>query len=236
VHLRPPLAPPPAEPSKPLHEPLRDPRPDSRTSPNLSIRVDTPRNIFTDNNERNSMTGQVPASCCISASGSSLAAREEGALPLEISSSELSQSTFTDLIDADNRPPTSSSFSSQGRTSRSESHSPVKKVAPVAETNSQNSGSMQFTSQLNNGVASWSSSRSPTKVGSGQEPARGHKRTATGELKPASSVFGAQCPSLVGIRGHSRTMSADSNESRIAEVSTPLRTCSRSVTGNLSTN
>jgi hypothetical protein len=50
----------------------------------------------------------------------------------------------------------------------------------------------------------------------------GHKRTATGDVKPVRSGPRAQIPPANGFSRHARTMSADSTGSRIAEVDSPI--------------
>jgi hypothetical protein len=73
---------------------------------------------------------------------------------------------------------------------------------------------------LNNGhVRSPAASPSKSRIETRPPPSRGHKRSATGEIKMAVYESQSRTRSPNGIKDHSRTTSLDSTGNKIAEVS-----------------
>lgn len=147
--------------------------------------------------------------------------RTDYVLPLKTSArSDLSQSTYADMVDADTTPPTSSSgLSSQDNVLHA--GQPRAQTKPLEPTSmgiyTQRLEQPSLTSAgVNNGVVSKSHANSLSQGGS-EKAAQGQKRTASGEVKQ-SNDGGSGSRDTSGIRGHSRTTSTASNGNRIAEV------------------
>ena len=147
--------------------------------------------------------------------------RDDALYPLQTSSSDLTQSPYMDMIETNFTPSTPSGFGTQDPEVQRQSRSPVKMLASLgAGSHVHYTGSVPLGSHgLSSGFVSRSISGSPPKMGSATELAKAQKRTASGEIKPATSPspLSSRKPTT---RSHSRTMSIDSNGSRIAEVST----------------
>jgi hypothetical protein len=155
------------------------------------------------------------------------AIRADYVLSLKTSSSDLSQSAFTDMIDVDTTPPTSSSgLSSQDVVSHiGESHATTKALGGIpAGIYTQRIPPPSLTSAgANSAVAAKSRSSSSSKSRPENVVIQGHKRTASGEIKTQNNAVGSRNPGVGGIRGHSRTTSTASNGNRIAEVCSQMQ-------------
>jgi hypothetical protein len=147
--------------------------------------------------------------------------RDDVLYPLQTSPSDLAQSPYMDMVETNFTPSTPSGFGTQDHELQLRSCSPVKILAsPGAGSDLNCIGSVPLKSHgLNSGLVSRSLSGSPPKVDSVTELVKAQKRTASGEIKPATSPSHLS-PRKPTTRSHSRTMSIDSNGNRIAEVST----------------
>lgn len=151
----------------------------------------------------------------------SRAIRADYVLPLKTASSDLSQSTYADMVDVDTTPPTSSSgLSNQDSMPHvGELHALPKPLGPAsADIYTQRIRQPPLTSAGgNNGLVPRYPSNGPSKGGLENVVAQGQKRTASGEVKQNKDM-GSGGLGTGGIRGHSRTTSTTSNSNRIAEV------------------
>lgn len=203
---------------KPHHEPLHPVESKSNLPQSTVLQTVT---MAKDDQDSNANTTNVEAHP-IQTSLSTLFSLRDGVLyPLQ-TSSELTQSPFMDMVETNFTPSTLSGLCAQDHELQRQSCSPVKILAsPVAGSDVQCMGPLPPGSHgVNSGFVSRSISGSPSKMGLVTELVKAHKRTASGEIKPVASPASPPTPIKPMIRGHSRTMSADSNGSRIAEVIT----------------
>ncbi|KAK2758209.1 hypothetical protein FQN54_004053 [Arachnomyces sp. PD_36] len=159
------------------------------------------------------------------------AIRADCVLHLKTSSSDLSQSTFADMVDVDTTPPTSSSgLSSHDVVPHiGEPHARSKSLGGGVPANlyAQTGQQSQLTSVGGyNGLVAKTRPSSLPKTGPENVVVQGQKRTASGEIKLQNNAVHSRIPSNGGFKGHSRTMSTmstASNSNRIAELSSQLR-------------
>jgi hypothetical protein len=124
------------------------------------------------------------------------------------------------MADADLTPLTS--VSSNGFSTQGESQSSIQAAtekAGIAKT--ENVAAMPLAYEASNGSFLKPQPMSPAKakIAPRPEPVHGQKRNAAGEVKLPSSGTTLRTPDISRFfRGHSRTISADSNGSKIAEV------------------
>ncbi|KAJ9212850.1 hypothetical protein DTO166G4_5507 [Paecilomyces variotii] len=143
---------------------------------------------------------------------------------LQQSSSDLSQTT-SEMADANLTPLTS--VSSSGFSTQSESQSSSQAAADRARVLKTENAEMTLAYETpSNGTFLKPHPLSPTRstLASRPEPVHGQKRNAAGEVKLPSDGKMQRTPDIGRfLRGHSRTMSAGSNGSMIAELSAQLR-------------
>jgi hypothetical protein len=139
---------------------------------------------------------------------------------LQVASSDISQSTYGEVLERDMTPPSSSSaFSSQEQPSQPLKYASLEPYRPaVDETMSDDVETHSEATPVENDVPmdrreSVQSSRS----GSSVELAPGQKRTASGAVK-SDNAPKAQSPGKSREAAHERTMSSDSSGSKMAEV------------------
>ncbi len=153
---------------------------------------------------------------------------------LQVSSSDISQSTYGEVLDRDMTPPSSSSaYSSQEQPSQPLQYSSLKPYRPAVDENmSDDVETRTEGTPVENVSMERCESTQSSRSGSSVELAPGQKRTASGAVKnsiapPGYNLGKPREP------GHSRTMSSDSSSSKMAEVSHWLSSRSTYITNLL---